>query len=64
MTPGCACATSASLDITERRAFGIITDLAKAAYVVKEKNGRRKATRSGPGPVKHLPRYSGRLWQT
>ena len=32
---------AASLNITERRAFGIITDLAKAGYVVKEKNGRR-----------------------
>ena len=32
---------AASLDITERGAFGIITDLAEAGYVVKEKNGRR-----------------------
>jgi MarR family len=32
---------AASLDITERRAFGIITDLVEAGYVVKEKNGRR-----------------------
>jgi IclR helix-turn-helix domain len=32
---------AASLDITERRAFGIITDLVQAGYVVKEKNGRR-----------------------
>jgi hypothetical protein len=32
---------AASPDITERRAFGIITDLAQAGYVVKEKNGRR-----------------------
>ena len=32
---------AASLDITERSAFGIITDLAEAGYVVKEKNGRR-----------------------
>jgi hypothetical protein len=32
---------AASLDITERRAFGILTDLAGAGYVVKEKNGRR-----------------------
>jgi hypothetical protein len=32
---------AASLDITERSAFGIITDLAKAGYVVKEKDGRR-----------------------
>ena len=30
-----------SLDITERSAFGIITDLVEAGYVVKEKDGRR-----------------------
>jgi hypothetical protein len=30
-----------SLDITERSAFGIITDLAEAGYVIKEKDGRR-----------------------
>ena len=32
---------AASLDITERSAYGILTDLAEAGYVVKEKNGRR-----------------------
>ena len=32
---------AASLDITERSAFGIIADLAEAGYVVKEKDGRR-----------------------
>ena len=32
---------AASLDITERSAFGIITDLTEAGYVVKEKTGRR-----------------------
>ena len=32
---------AASLDITERSAFGIITDLVEAGYIVKEKNGRR-----------------------
>jgi MarR family len=32
---------AASLDISERSAFAIITDLAEAGYVVKEKNGRR-----------------------
>jgi winged helix DNA-binding protein len=30
-----------SLDITERSAFGIITDLVEAGYMVKEKAGRR-----------------------
>jgi hypothetical protein len=32
---------AASLDITERSAFGIITDLVVAGYVIKEKDGRR-----------------------
>jgi MarR family protein len=32
---------AASLDITERSAFGIITDLVEVGYVVKEKDGRR-----------------------
>jgi hypothetical protein len=32
---------AASLGISERTAFGIITDLVEAGYVVKEKDGRR-----------------------
>jgi hypothetical protein len=32
---------AASLDITERGAYGIVTDLAEAGYLVKQKNGRR-----------------------
>jgi hypothetical protein len=32
---------AASLDITERSAFGIVADLVEAGYVVKEKDGRR-----------------------
>jgi DNA-binding IclR family transcriptional regulator len=32
---------AATLDITERRAFGIVTDLTAAGYVVKDKDGRR-----------------------
>ena len=32
---------AASLGITERSAFGIVTDLAEAGYVVKQKDGRR-----------------------
>jgi DNA-binding transcriptional ArsR family regulator len=35
----------ASLDITERGAFGIITDLVDAGYVIKEKDGRRNRYR-------------------
>ena len=31
----------ASLDITERRAYGIVTDLTEAGYVLKTKDGRR-----------------------
>jgi DNA-binding transcriptional ArsR family regulator len=34
-----------TLDITERRAHGIVTDLTEAGYVVKEKDGRRNRYR-------------------
>jgi DNA-binding MarR family transcriptional regulator len=40
-----------TLGITERRAFGIVTDLTDAGYVVKEKDGRRNRYRI----QKHLP---------
>jgi DNA-binding MarR family transcriptional regulator len=32
---------AATLDITERRAYGIVNDLTEAGYIVKEKEGRR-----------------------
>ena len=32
---------AASLDITERSAYGIVTDLARAGYIVKQRDGRR-----------------------
>ena len=32
---------AAILGITERSAYGIVTDLARAGYVVKQKDGRR-----------------------
>jgi DNA-binding MarR family transcriptional regulator len=32
---------AASVGVTERAAYGIVTDLAEAGYIVKEKNGRR-----------------------
>ena len=32
---------AASLDITERSAHGIVTDLTAAGYVIKPKDGRR-----------------------
>ena len=32
---------AATLDITERSAYGIVTDLAAAGYAVKQKDGRR-----------------------
>jgi IclR helix-turn-helix domain len=32
---------AAELDVTERSAYGIVTDLAEAGYVVKDKDGRR-----------------------
>jgi DNA-binding IclR family transcriptional regulator len=36
---------AATLDITERSAFGIVTDLTEAGYVVKNKDGRRNRYR-------------------
>jgi DNA-binding IclR family transcriptional regulator len=39
------------LGITERSAFGIVSDLSAAGYVVKEKDGRRNRYRI----QKHLP---------
>ena len=32
---------ASALDITERTAYGIVTDLTEGGYVVKEKDGRR-----------------------
>ena len=32
---------AATLDITERSAYGIVTDLAAAGYIIKQKDGRR-----------------------
>jgi len=32
-----------SVGITERSAYGIVTDLAGAGYIVKQKNGRRNS---------------------
>jgi predicted ArsR family transcriptional regulator len=32
---------AATVGITERTAYGIVTDLARAGYVVREKDGRR-----------------------
>jgi hypothetical protein len=46
---------AASLGITERSAFGIITDLIGAGYVVKEKDGRRNRYRIQA----HLPLPEG-----
>jgi predicted DNA-binding transcriptional regulator YafY len=39
------------LGVTERRAYGIVTDLTKAGYVVKDKDGRRNRYRI----QSHLP---------
>jgi DNA-binding IclR family transcriptional regulator len=46
---------AATLDITERRAFGLVADLAQAGYVVKEKDGRRNRYRI----QEHLPLIGG-----
>jgi hypothetical protein len=32
---------AARIDITERSAYGIVTDLTRAGYIVKQKDGRR-----------------------
>ena len=42
---------AAALGITERTAFGIVTDLTEAGYVVKDKDGRRNRYRI----QEHLP---------
>jgi DNA-binding transcriptional ArsR family regulator len=42
---------AAALGITERSAFGIVTDLTEAGYVVKDKDGRRNRYRI----QEHLP---------
>jgi DNA-binding transcriptional ArsR family regulator len=43
-----------TLDITERRAFDIVTDLTEAGYVVKEKDGRRNRYRiQADLPLRH-----------
>ena len=36
---------AASLDITERAAFGVVKDLVSAGYIVKERDGRRNRYR-------------------
>jgi DNA-binding transcriptional ArsR family regulator len=36
---------AATLGISERRAFGIVTDLTEAGYVAKDKDGRRNRYR-------------------
>jgi IclR helix-turn-helix domain len=36
---------AAALGVTERTAFGIVTDLTQAGYVVKDKDGRRNRYR-------------------
>jgi predicted transcriptional regulator len=36
---------ASTLGITERAAFGIVTDLVQAGYVLKDKNGRRNRYR-------------------
>jgi hypothetical protein len=42
---------AASVGITERSAYGIVTDLAAAGYVVKQKDGRRNRYQIQP----HMP---------
>ena len=49
---------AATLEITERRAFGIVTDLTDAGYIVKQKEGRRNRYRIQNHPP--LPEAVGR----
>ena len=54
---------AASLGITERSAYAIVTDLTKAGYVVKERDGRRnryqiQAHLPLPGPTSQEPAIS------
>src|SRR5258708_14751232 len=45
---------AATLDITERTAFGIVTDLTEAGYIVKDKEGRRNRYRiQADLPLRH-----------
>ena len=51
---------AASVGITERSAYGIVTDLTAAGYVVKEKDGRRNRYQIQPymplpGPASQGP---------
>ncbi len=49
---------AATLGVTERSAFGIVTDLAESGYVVKERDGRRNRYE-----IQHhlpLPEHTGR----
>jgi hypothetical protein len=51
---------AASLGITERTAHGVVTDLAEAGYVIKQKDGRRNRYRIEahlpmPGPGSREP---------
>ena len=50
---------AASLGITERRAYGIVTDLTAAGYVVKEKDGRRNRYQIQPHLPLHEPASQG-----
>ena len=55
----------ASLGITDRSAYGIVTDLTAAGYVVKHKDGRRnryqiQAHLPLPEPARNLP--SAKSW--
>ena len=40
--------TAARVGVTERTAYGMVTDLTEAGYVVKHKDGRRNRYRSRP----------------
>jgi hypothetical protein len=51
---------AASLGITERSAHGIVTDLAAAGYVVKQRDGRRNRYQIQAPPPLPEPASRGR----
>ena len=54
---------AASVGITERGAYGIVTDLAAAGYVVKQKDGRRNRYQIQSHLPLREPAMSWPCWQ-
>ena len=53
---------AAALGVTERTAYGIVTDLTESGYVVKEKDGRRNRYHIQPQlPLRHPMNREGTI---